>query len=52
MRCSLGNCINTQNICDTISDCRDGSDESHTFCVNLKNQCSYNSSCSKTLFKQ
>ncbi|XP_034949876.1 serine protease nudel isoform X2 [Chelonus insularis] len=37
-RCSLGNCVTWDRVCDGIQDCRDGSDESITIC-NEKQGC-------------
>ncbi|XP_015840900.2 serine protease nudel isoform X2 [Tribolium castaneum] len=44
-RCLIGNCINTEQICDGVSDCRNGEDEDSNECLKLENGCPLATNC-------
>lgn len=37
-RCPLGKCLNKDQLCNGIADCRDGSDETHEICGQIKDE--------------
>ncbi|KAF5286324.1 hypothetical protein FQA39_LY04222 [Lamprigera yunnana] len=45
LRCTLGECISKNNLCDGIPHCRDNADEAVSFCTNFKKTCIKDASC-------
>ncbi|XP_044258893.1 serine protease nudel-like [Tribolium madens] len=44
-RCLIGNCINKNQFCDGVSDCRNGEDEDSNECLKLEDECPLLTNC-------